>query len=460
MGGNRVDERVSERGNGGLPSSIADTFGRKATLAIGVSAVGFAVSFVGSVVVARLLGAGGKGTFSLFLATVSGLTTFAGFGISQGQMYHASKDSTKLDRMMPNGVVVSLLFGGGAVLLYFLLGYTADFQITSLGSFGAISAVLLVPTLSILKFQKQYLTTTHHYALSRANMAINQALPLLSVIVLYPFVEITVDALIIAVTGGALALLVSYHCLMRRVLDSHVSLSPRHFSLPFAKESLWFGIRQYLSELTLFLTNRLDFFLVAWLIGRPALGVYSVAVALAEVVLRVPRELGLILFPVFASESLRKGQAASFLRRMNVIALITAVGLGLAAEHLILVLFGSEFREASAVFRWLLPGTIAWSTIQVTWSRVSAGGRPGLGSPIFGAAALINAGLNIVLLPRIGVVGAAYAATVSYLLAATVFLILFCRREGCGLREVVLIRREDVQSIIRTAAMLVRRPRA
>ncbi|MGH7558404.1 MAG: oligosaccharide flippase family protein [Gemmatimonadota bacterium] len=448
---------MSDQGTRQVDSTIADTVGRKAVMAIGVSSIGFGVGFVGAVVVARLLGAEGKGTFSLFMATVSGIMTFAGLGIDKGQMFYAARDPRKLAHFLANGVVVSLVLGGGGALIYFLLGHYADLRITSMGRFGTIAGILLVPIVSIQKFQKQYLITVHHYVLSRTSLAVQQSLPLLAVLALFPFIEVTVDALIIAVTASTLAQLVILDVFMRKVVAAPPRLSPTHFSFSFARDSLGFGMRRYLSDVTLFLTKRMDFFLVAWLLDRSALGVYSVAVALSEVVLRIPRELGVILFPVFASDSLRKGQAASFLRRMNVIALLMAAGIAVVAKPLILFMFGPEFAGSAEPFLWLLPGTIAWSTIQVTYNRVSAGGRPGLGVPIFGAAAAIDAGLNVLLDPVMGVAGAAVAATCSYLFAAIIFLRLFCRSEECGIAEALLPRMEDLRVIGQTTVGLLRR---
>jgi O-antigen/teichoic acid export membrane protein len=114
----------------------------------------------------------------------------------------------------------------------------------------------------------------------------------------------------------------------------------------------------------------------------------------------------------------------------------------------ILLLFGAQFSESITVFYWLLPGVVAWSTIYVTWNNVSASGRPELGIPIFGSAALLDTVLNVILLPRLGVAGAGIAATSSYWLAAALFLAIFCKQEKCSVWEATLVSSQDLRQIM------------
>jgi len=104
-----------------------------------------------------------------------------------------------------------------------------------------------------------------------------------------------------------------------------------------------------------------------------------VAVGLAEITIRLSNELGTMLFPIFAGGGLKAGQAATALRVVTLLSLGAAVVLGVASGPLVRVLFGQTFAEAVPAFRWLLLGTVAWSTTNVTWPHLAAGGRPGSG---------------------------------------------------------------------------------
>lgn len=418
--------------------------------AIIISYVGFVASFLSSIVLARALGAEGKGAFSLFQASIATVTVFAGFGIGHGQMYHAAKEPGRLPNFMPNGLIVSLVLGGGSAALYFLAGWVFNIQVVAtLGWRAVIAGVLCVPVLALLNFQRQYLLVTHEYPLAKVSTALNLASPLFAFALVYLLGRVTVGDLVIAFVATQFACAIVFQILLARRTRIIGPFSPE-----FARKSARFGMLQYLSDLALALTSRLDFFLVAYLLGKSALGIYSVAVGLAEVVSRLPSELGTMLFPAFASGKVPEGHAAAIVRRVFLMGVVISVLLVLISEPLVLLLYGNRFSEAVVAFRWLLLATVAWSTIFVTWNHASAGGRPGAGIPIFGAAAALDAVLCFVLIPRLGVLGASLAAAASYWLAALLFMRLFCRRERCTMRDTLIPKLVDVQWLIRQVQVL------
>jgi O-antigen/teichoic acid export membrane protein len=73
-----------------------------------------------------------------------------------------------------------------------------------------------------------------------------------------------------------------------------------------------------------------------------------------------------------------------------------AVALGITSGPVVRILFGQAFADAVPALRWLLLGTVAWSTTNVTWPFVSAEGRPGgLDGPgLHGLLIFLNHRLN------------------------------------------------------------------
>ena len=59
----------------------------------------------------------------------------------------------------------------------------------------------------------------------------------------------------------------------------------------------------------------------------------------------------------------------------------------------------------------------------------------------------LNVGLNVVLIPRWGIVGAAIAHDLSYSTAALVLLVAFVRESGHGVREATMVSPAEVRAI-------------
>jgi O-antigen/teichoic acid export membrane protein len=351
---------------------------------------------------------------------------------------------------MPNAYFMAFLLSGGIAGVYVLS--TSLLRVSRWTALGwpMIAAVLIVvPVVSLSVFQRQYFLARHEYRLSKAIVALSQLLPLIAYAILFTIRQATLVNVVVAFVATQLLCSV-----IAEFFVSRTAPLARSFSFSFAKESIAFGIQQYLSGIVEFLMGRLDFFLVAFFLGRPELGIYSVAVAMAEITTRLPSELGTVLFPAFASGLLSPSRTAAMLRKTLFLAVIVAIGLAILSGPITIMLFGKQYSGAVPAFRCLLLGTVAWSTIYITWNRTSAGGRPALGILVFGAAAAFDALANVFMLPHFGVVGGAIAASGSYLLASFLFLRIFCRTENCSYGEALLIRRSDLSELLESVSRL------
>jgi O-antigen/teichoic acid export membrane protein len=128
-------------------------------------------------------------------------------------------------------------------------------------------------------------------------------------------------------------------------------------------------------------------------------------------------------------------------------AVATGGMLFVASGPVVRLLYGPAFAQAVPALRWLVLGTVARSTTHVTWTYASARGRPSSGLWIFGVATAVDVGLNVVLLPVWGVVGASIAAAASYLVAAVLFFHLFRQTEACSLRQAFVVDGGDLRRL-------------
>jgi len=421
--------------------------------AVAISYVGVGGAFASSVLLARFFGAEGKGIFSLFQTTVALVATLTAFGIGHGQMYYCGRDPGKLPHFLPNSTALALLVGSGAAAVLLGLGERLGLRaVTSLGWQGLLAGLLCIPTMMLLTFQRQYLLITQRFELAKLSLAVTQFSPLLAIAAVVVAGAVAVQTAVLAFVACHVACLLAFQLFIATRGEEWWG----GFSWPLAKQSSVFGLKQYLSDVSLALTSRLDFFVVATLLGNDALGLYSVAVGLAEIVSRFASELGSMLFPAFAARQIPSGRAPGILGVVLLMAAGVALGMALVARPLVSLLYGSQFEESVASLRWLLPGTVAWSSIFVTWNHASAHGRPGTGVVIFGLAAGVDLVLSVLLIPWLGVSGASIAATLSYWFAGACFLRLFCRSEKTSLWTAVVVGWGELRLLSQRFMMLVR----
>jgi O-antigen/teichoic acid export membrane protein len=188
-----------------------------------------------------------------------------------------------------------------------------------------------------------------------------------------------------------------------------------------------------LTNLLSLLNYKVDLFLVQHFLGLSATGVYSVAVAVAEL-------LWLASSAVTAAAYARLGQpdraaaAALALKAMRasvaVLLLISPV-LWLAAAFALPWALGEPYRAALWPLAVLLPGVALFGAASAlsAWFTNHAG-QPRVPAALAALSLLTNAAVSAFAIPRWGLLGGAVATTFSYALAMGVGAWLFARAAG------------------------------
>jgi len=200
-----------------------------------------------------------------------------------------------------------------------------------------------------------------------------------------------------------------------------------------AAEITVFGSKGQLGGMITLLNLRLDFAILGALAGPAVLGAYAVASKYAEI-LRLPgTALTWVTYPDFAV--MEADRAFARARRMVVPALLcftVAVGpLLLLAGPVIGLLYGSDFHDAVTPARILLLGMLLSGAAGVASGFLYGRGRPGLNSLALALGLVVTTVLDVLLIPRFGAVGAAYASMIAYLVSdGALTLMLLRHRSG------------------------------
>jgi O-antigen/teichoic acid export membrane protein len=220
---------------------------------------------------------------------------------------------------------------------------------------------------------------------------------------------------------------------------------------------LGFGGKSYLQTLAATLHLRLDQYIIAALLDPAQVGLYAVAVNMNNLLLKVPEATGTVLFPRLAKSAEAEAHAATsrVCRHTLFVTGVLALGCAVAGPTAVRVLYGSRFAGAITPMLLMLPGIVTMSLYLILTRNFTSRNRQGVNIVAALAALGINFGLNLVLIPRWGIAGAAMSHTVSYSVAAMILLVAFVRESGHTVRETVLVRGTEIGDVLRAARAVV-----
>lgn len=170
-----------------------------------------------------------------------------------------------------------------------------------------------------------------------------------------------------------------------------------------------------------FMSYNFDTILLGLLLTPAAVGLYSAAYKPVTVVLAMPTTYFIGLFPTLARTYTQNRDAFSeIVNRSFGLAALCAVPLGIGglflASPIINFLFGPAYASSVPVLQ-ILVWSAALVILRGTFRQsLNGAGRAGLDLRCAGASVLLNITLNLVLIPRYGIIGAAVATLVSEML--------------------------------------------
>ena len=160
--------------------------------------------------------------------------------------------------------------------------------------------------------------------------------------------------------------------------------------------------------------SRLDLFMLPHFVTLGEVGLYASAAKLYEVGLMISSILVSALFPLFSNTWAENRQnfaelVKRVLRLMLGLGIPAAALISLAAEPIMLLLFGEDYRAASVILAWLAPAALVMAGNQVLSAAMLASGRQVNDLMCVAASAVVLLAALALLASRAGIVGAAWA---------------------------------------------------
>ena len=216
------------------------------------------------------------------------------------------------------------------------------------------------------------------------------------------------------------------------------------------KKLFLLGILFSASFFIIMLNFRVDVILLQRMTDLSEVGLYSLAVQIAEQLWQIPLAISIIIFSRTASSddpALMTAKTLSLTRASLVLAVILSIFIVVIAPWIIPPVFGDDFTRSVLLLQVILPGIIIMVMFRILSGQLAGMGKPQLSIYVFGPALILNILLNLWLIPGYGALGAAIATNISYAFGAIGYWIIFARQTGCGYLEIVHFQKDDITAV-------------
>lgn len=382
------------------------------------------ITFAITILVARYLGPSQFGVLSYATSLVALFAVAGHMGLS-GLVVRDLVSSPKwVPQTMGTSFVLKMvgyLFG---LLLIFI------FALATKDSKDGVFWILLILAFALIFQPFNVIDFWFQSRLEAKFTAIAKIIALISIsIIKIVFVFLGAHLIVFAAANTVQVILTSLVLLYFYHRRSPHSLKSWRFSSARAKKLFSQGWMIFLGSIFAVIYLKVDQIMIKWLVSSEEVGIYAISARLSEAWYFVPSAIVISLFPRLIK--LRESDSLRFNKRLQqlfdllfICAIAVATFVTLAAQPLINTLFGYEYSGSvpilivhiwAALFIFMRAAFSKWVLIEnfLIFSLITHG---------FGA--LVNLGLNFLLIPLYGGLGAAYATLISYAVSSYLALCL------------------------------------
>lgn len=377
--------------------------------------------------VARMLGPEQLGTYGVVMVWAAFLAPLSSMGLNNLVQKMATSAATPTEaRSLFQTALWLRLFAGVGFGLLITLGfavfyphyfYDAPWHITTLFMLQTFSAMMLC------EYDQNYRGHFRAVALSKVLIAVLTLTARIAA--LLHGAGIDVILMIVGIEFLLTGLLQYYW--FRRYASDEPHLQWQYFqgsaAISLLKRSSWLWLSAVVSVIYL----KIDIIMIEQMIGIAATGQYTAVARLSELWYVIPATLAARYYPDLLKAfqhswpsylALLKKHCGRFL----MLATVIAIGMTVTAEWLMLVAYGEAFVAAAPVLQiHVWAGCFIFIRALISQHLIITGNEP-LSLLSHGVGAILNVVLNLVLIPRYGIEGAAWATLISYAYASFFFL--------------------------------------
>ena len=395
------------------------------------------IGFITSVIIARGLGPERQGLFAFILLIFGLISSYGHLGIISSNGYFMKKSSFSKDKVLNTNVSILILLS--CIYLLLIILFKARIFDSNLYVYSIIWFLYAISLLFTTFFTTLYVIDEKIYVFNYFSMAINI---LKGVILVLLYFTNTLSLLSISVAYSFIEILKLVVVLFNLKIKYSFEISKE-----VIKKELKYGFTLYMAALLIYLNYRADLFMIKNMLGETDLGVYSIAVRLAELAFIFPAALTTAFEGKLytCEENERKIVTSQTIKISFYITLIVCI-IGILCRPLVKVLYGAEYLGAGSAMVFLLIGIIFASIGKVAPAYYYTMGKPNVHMVVSLMVLIINILCNYFLIPRYEINGAAIASSISYTFYGLVYIFMLSR-SGISIKEIFRVSKRDIVAI-------------
>jgi O-antigen/teichoic acid export membrane protein len=404
------------------------------------------LGFITSVLVARAVGPEGKGLLLLLGGLAGAIISFANLGMPFAAIYFYKQGGYTLGEIVATGffltvVPISIAFLGFALLsesfVRIFMGTvdTANFQTVWIWVplVSSLLHMLFSPTDALLIRDNEMKL----YGIKAAGT---------------PSIRIVLTLVLALALGWGIIGVLWSDLLAKMIvigvplywLAKNGALGSLRLSLKATKDMLRIGLQRYGINLVAMISKRFDAFLIAGLLSVRDVGFFAIALGLLNILKTIPNATSWpLVSKLLGKEEDKLSQFAQVARIQFMFMLILMIIFAPLVPLFIHIVYGEPFLPATGTVWLILPGVISMPLTISGHAYFTSKGQPGRIIIPFVIATLVQVGINLMLVPQIGVLGGAVAVSANYISMAAMLIFLIVRDSDLRASEIIIMSRKD-----------------
>ncbi|MEG1142616.1 MAG: polysaccharide biosynthesis C-terminal domain-containing protein, partial [Clostridia bacterium] len=227
------------------------------------------------------------------------------------------------------------------------------------------------------------------------------------------------------------------------------------------KKEFKFGMIIYLATFFIFMNYKVDQYFIKFMLGISELGVYTAAVALAELLFLIPASVASAilgrLYNISSDDMEERKRITSSTIKVTFYITFMLMIAGIFCTPLIPIVYGVQYTGAIIPTIILFIGILFASIGKISASYFQSTGQPKIHLLIAFIVFASNIILNLLLIPVMGIIGAALASTISYIFYGVLYIACFIIIEKFKFRDFFFINESDKENIRKIKIKIIKK---